>query len=109
MEIGVPDVAAFLAQKNGYSLINYGTAASHAAARALVFGAPLATEAPDVHAGVPEVLPKSGPATNQAATPEQLEAIRKRLRSESDAGGLAIGMGIQYTPGATRLEVIEMF
>src|SRR6202034_1744917 len=30
-------------------------------------------------------------------------------RSELDAGGLAIGMGIQYTPGATRLEVIDMF
>ena len=109
MEIGVPDVAAFLKQKDGHSLINYGTAASHAAARALVFGAPLPAEVPDVHAGVPEILPKSGPATNQAATAEQIEAIRKRLREELDAGGLAIGMGIQYTPGATRLEVIEMF
>ncbi|HVP54578.1 MAG TPA: amidohydrolase family protein [Candidatus Eisenbacteria bacterium] len=109
LEIGVPDVAAFLQAKAGHSLINYGTAASHAAARALVFGAPLPAEIPDAHAGVLEILPKSGPATNQPATPEQLEAIRKRLRAELDAGGLAIGMGIQYTPGATRLEVIEMF
>jgi hypothetical protein len=31
------------------------------------------------------------------------------LRAELDAGGLAIGMGIQYTPGATLLEVIDMF
>src|SRR5271168_350556 len=29
--------------------------------------------------------------------------------AELDAGGLAVGMGIQYTPGATRLEVIDMF
>src|SRR5450631_1208271 len=64
MEIGVPDVATFLQAKDGHSLINYGTAASHAAARALVFGAPLPAEVPDVHAGVPEILPKSGPATN---------------------------------------------
>jgi hypothetical protein len=35
--------------------------------------------------------------------------IQDRLRAELDAGGLAIGMGIQYTPGATRLEVIDMF
>jgi hypothetical protein len=28
---------------------------------------------------------------------------------ELDAGGLAVGMGIEYTPGATRLEVIDMF
>ena len=109
MEIGVPDVADFLKQKAGHSLINYGTAASHPAARALVFGAPLPPEVLTPHAGIPEILPKSGPATNQPATPEQIEAIRKRLRSELDAGGLAIGMGIQYTPGATRLEVIDMF
>ncbi len=35
--------------------------------------------------------------------------MRRHLRAELDAGGLAIGMGIQYTPGATRLEVIDMF
>jgi hypothetical protein len=35
--------------------------------------------------------------------------IEDRLRAELDAGGLAVGMGIQYTPGATRLEVIDMF
>src|ERR1700677_4311584 len=100
MEIGVPDVAQFLQAKAGHSLINYGTSASHVAARALVFGAPLP-------AG--DILPKSGPATDQPATPEQIEAMRQRLRAELDAGALAIGMGIQYTPGATRLEVIDMF
>jgi N-acyl-D-aspartate/D-glutamate deacylase len=109
MEIGVADVASFLKQKDGHSLINYGTAASHAAARALVFGAPLPVGVIGPHAGIPEILPKSGPATNQPATPEQIEAVRERLRAQLDAGGLAIGMGIQYTPGATRLEVIDMF
>ena len=109
LEIGAPDVASFLQQKNGHSLINYGTAASHVAARAFVFGAPLPPEVIDSHAGIPEILPKSGPATNQPATPQQIEAIRQRLNTELDAGALAIGMGIQYTPGATRLEVIDMF
>ena len=100
LEIGAPDVAQFLKSKQGHSLIHFGTSASHVAARALVFGAPLP-------AGT--ILPKSGPGTDQAATPEQIEAMRERLRAELDAGGLAIGMGIQYTPGATRLEVIDMF
>jgi N-acyl-D-aspartate/D-glutamate deacylase len=109
LEIGVPDVAAFLQAKEGHSLIHYGTAASHPAARALVFGAPLPPESLAPHPGIPEVLPKSGPATDQPATPEQITAIEQRLRSELDAGGLAIGMGIQYTPGATRLEVIDIF
>ncbi len=109
MEIGVADVASFLQQKNGHSLIHYGTAASHAAARALVFGAPLPAGVIGPHAGIPEILPKSGPATNEPATAEQIEAIQKRLGEELDAGGLAVGMGIQYTPGATRWEVVEMF
>jgi N-acyl-D-aspartate/D-glutamate deacylase len=109
LEIGAPDVAQFLKSKEGHSLIHYGTSASHVAARAAVFGAPLPAEVIGPHAGIPEILPKSGPATDQPATPEQIEAMRQRLRAELDAGGLAIGMGIQYTPGATRLEVIDMF
>jgi len=100
MEIGTPDVAQFLKSKAGRSLIHYGTTASQVAARALIFGAPL-----------PEgtILPKSGAATDQPATPEQIERIQQRLRDEIDAGALGVGMGIQYTPGATRLEVIDMF
>jgi N-acyl-D-aspartate/D-glutamate deacylase len=100
MEIGVPDVTPFLKSKEGHSLIHFGTTASHLAARALVFGAPL-----------PEgtILPKSGPATEEHATPEQIEKIEQRLREQLDAGALGIGMGIEYAPGATRLEVIDMF
>jgi len=109
LEIGAPDVAQFLKSKEGHSLIHYGTSASHVAARAAVFGAPLPAEIVGAKAGAPEILPKSGPATDQPATPEQIEAMRERLRAELNAGGLAIGMGIQYTPGATRLEVIDMF
>ena len=105
MEIGVPDVAAFLKSKEARSLINYGTTASHVAARALVFGAPLASST----TGIAGILPKSGPATDNPATPEQISKIEQRLQHELDAGALGVGMGIQYTPGATRLEVIDMF
>jgi cytosine/adenosine deaminase-related metal-dependent hydrolase len=109
MEIGTPDVSQFLKMKEGHSLIHYGTTASHVAARALVFGAPLNPEVADPRTGIPEILPKSGPATNQPASPEQIALIQQRLRAELDAGALGVGMGIQYTPGATRLEVIDMF
>jgi N-acyl-D-aspartate/D-glutamate deacylase len=100
LEIGAPDVTEFLQAKEGRSLIHYGTSASHVAARALVFGAPLPTGT---------ILPQSGPATDRPATPEQIDKIRERLNHELDAGGLAVGMGIQYTPGAARIEVIDMF
>ena len=100
MEIGAPDVAGFLKSKEGHSLIHYGTTASHVGARSLIFGAPLPGG---------NILPKSGPATETAATPDQVARIQQRLRDELDAGALGIGMGIEYTPGATRLEVIDMF
>ena len=105
MEIGVPDVTSFLKSKEGRSPINYGSTASHVAARALAFGAPLASST----IGIAGILPKSGPATDNPATPEQITTIEQRLQHELDAGALGIGMGIQYTPGATRLEVIGMF
>lgn len=100
MEIGVPDVAAFLKSKQGHALINYGTTASHVAARSLVFGTPLPNDM---------ILPKSGPATDQAATPQRIEQMQSRINEELNAGALGVGMGIQYVPGATRLEVIDMF
>jgi N-acyl-D-aspartate/D-glutamate deacylase len=100
MEIGKPDVAAYLQSKQGRSLVNYGTTASHPAARALAFGAPITGDS---------LVPKSGAASDNPASPEQIEAIKARLRHELDAGALGVGMGIQYTPGVTRWEVIEMF
>jgi N-acyl-D-aspartate/D-glutamate deacylase len=100
MEIGAPDVAVFLQKKDGRSLINYGTTASHAAARAWAFGQPIHD---------PSIIPQAGPVTNQPATPAQLQAIEDRLGREIDAGALGIGMGLQYTPGATRFEVIQTF
>ena len=99
MEIGKPDVAVFLQSKQGRSLVNYGTTASHPAARALAFGTPIEDG----------LVPKSGAASNKPASPEQIEAIKTRLRHELDAGALGVGMGIQYTPGVTHWEVIEMF
>lgn len=100
MEIGAADVAQFLKEKEGRSLIHYGTTASYLSARALAFGTPLPAGA---------ILPKSGPATDERATPEQIAQMQKRLNSEIDAGALGVGMGIEYAPGSTRLEVIDVF
>jgi N-acyl-D-aspartate/D-glutamate deacylase len=100
LEIGVPDVARFLQEREGRSLIHHGASASHPAARVAVLGAPLPAGA---------VVPPAGPATDTPASPEQVARIRDALRAGLLAGGLGIGMGIAYTPGATRSEVIEMF
>ncbi len=104
MEIGAPDVAQFLKSKEGHSLIHYGTTASHVAARALIFGAP-SPVCPERNRSCRRADP---PPTNPPR-PSRSSRIQQRLRDELDAGALGIGMGIQYTPGATRLEVIDMF
>jgi predicted amidohydrolase len=100
LEIGAPDVVAFLQSKQGKSLINYGSSASHIAARAAAFQAPLT---------YPDIIAKSGSATNNNVTPDQFRAIQSRLEHEIAGGALGIGMGLQYTPGATRSEVIHVF
>src|SRR5690606_8721435 len=70
MEIGVRAVKEFLARKSGKSRINYGTAASHAAARAAAFGKPLPPE---------ELIPQSGRETNEPATAEQVAQMKAVL------------------------------
>ena len=103
LEIGAPDVAAFLKARESRALVNYGASASHPWARVSAWGEPLPTASGE------EVLPAAGPATDEPASPERIRAMQQRLRSELAAGGLGIGVGINYTPGASRLEVIEVF
>jgi len=100
LEIGAPDVRKFLDQRRNTALINYGTSASQPWARAAILGQREVEGA---------IVPPSGPATNGPASREQIQRIEQRLRDELNAGGLGVGMGIQYTPAASRLEIIEMF
>ncbi len=100
MEIGVPDVGRFVSEREGRTLINFGATASHPAARLSSFG---------VTAPPGAIVPPAGPATNDPANAEQIARMKEILGREVDRGALGIGMGITYTPGASRLEVIEMF
>jgi N-acyl-D-aspartate/D-glutamate deacylase len=100
MEIGVPDFGRFLEERVHGRLLHFGATASHAAARVAALGTPQ-----------PEgtLVPPSGPGTDRAATEPEVAGITERLRAELEKGALGIGMGIAYTPGATRREVIETF
>jgi N-acyl-D-aspartate/D-glutamate deacylase len=100
LEVGVADVAAFLKGREGRALIHFGATVGHPAVRVAALGGSMPGGA---------IVPPAGPATDNPATTPQLEAIRSRLRAGLAAGALGVGMGLQYTPGATRLEVIEAF
>src|SRR5205085_44951 len=73
---------------------------SHSFARVIALGGSLPPGA---------IVPPAGPATATAATPEQVTRIKAALTEGLRQGALGIGMGIAYTPGATRFEIIEMF
>jgi N-acyl-D-aspartate/D-glutamate deacylase len=107
MESGVPDYAAFLAARQGKTLINYGATASQEASRVLAWGDTLTRSVMGPAAGIDD--PASGPATDKPPTPAQLKKELALLTKQLDAGALGIGMGLEYTPCATRHEVIRMF
>ena len=103
LEIGVPDVGAFLRLRQGKALVNFGASASHPWARVAAWGGATPPASSD------QILPAAGPATDEAASDDRIRAMQERLRQELGRGGLGIGVGINYTPGATRSEIIEVF
>lgn len=107
MEMGVPDYAAFLAARAGGTLVHYGATVSHEAARVVTWGLPLEPSQGGPAAAIDD--PAAGPVTEEAASPERLEALLAYARKGLDEGALGIGMGLEYTPGATRWEVIRHF
>jgi len=96
LEAGTADVAAWYAQREGKALVNYGVSIGHIPVRMKVFHS-----APGLLA--------TGDAAHAAATPEQLQEIDALMEQGFREGALAEGMGINYTPGATHQEIVEMF
>lgn len=100
MEIGPPDVAAFYEARRGRTPINFGAAASHPWARVRAFGGTSSGGG---------IVPASQRGTESVAGDGERQAVRSRLEHEIDQGGLGIGMGLAYTPGATRAETNDVF
>jgi N-acyl-D-aspartate/D-glutamate deacylase len=100
LEAGTADVPAFYAAREGRALINYGAAASHIKARMAVLH--------DGGVAAGTLLPLDS-AGHVVATTEQIAAMRRFIDAGLDAGGLGVGMGLQYTPAATKYEVLEAF
>jgi N-acyl-D-aspartate/D-glutamate deacylase len=98
METGTRDVDEWYAAIDGKSPIHYGTAIGHPFVRALVLtgSAPVAD------------LP-SGDGATRLATPEEIAQIRATVERGLRRGALGVGLAIEYTPGATPWEVLEMF
>ncbi len=96
LEVGTEDVPGFYASREGKALINFGASVGHIRTRMAVMG----DQGP--------FLP-TGPGGRQAASDADIAAIRGRIEAGLAAGGLGVGFGLQYTPAATKWEVLEMF
>ena len=100
LEVGVGDVPGFYSSRDGKALINYGVSAGHIKARMAVMqdgGTVRGTLLPLDSAG------------HQVASDGQIAEMRKQIEAGLAAGALGVGMGLEYTPAATRYEVLEAF
>lgn len=96
LEVGTGDVDAWYAQREGKSLINYGVSVGHLAARMAAMHEPVT------------FLP-TGDAARRSGTDAEINDMKRRLEDGLKRGAVAVGFGIQYTPNASRWEILEMF
>lgn len=97
LEAGVEDVAAWYAQREEKSPLNFGATVSHIDSRRLAMGGQLSGSR------------LSGEWVKHPLTSEQLEALKQRLARGLEQGAVGVGMLIAYTPGATAEEVEAVF
>jgi dihydroorotase len=97
LEAGTDDVDRWYAAREGKSLINFGVSIGHIPVRMRVMGDPQSGMLP------------TGDAAHRAASPEEFDKITAAMEKGFRRGALAEGMGVNYTPGATHWEIVEMF
>jgi len=108
LEIGVHPIDAWYAAQDEQSLIHYGASVSHQGARREAFGTIVAQSA----GGPTFTLGRGGSSDAylyEEASEEELRRLTLLLESGLDQGGLGIGFGISYTPGASHEELWHLF
>ena len=99
LEIGRYPVAEFLAARQGKAPIHYGATSSHNAARVDLFDR-------GDDGGLSTL---SDPSNSQHLTDEQMQVMLANVEQGLLEGGLGIGTGITYVPGASHTEIFELF
>jgi dihydroorotase len=104
LEAGTNDVANWYAEREGKSLINFGVSIGHIPVRAQV----VAHATGELGSSATRTR-EIEEALHSEATPEQVNEMKELIETGMKQGALAEGMGINYTPGASRWEIVEMF
>lgn len=102
LELGSYPVAPWYERRRGRALVNYGISAGHVAARRAMLDADSSAE------GV-TVIGATGAFVRAPIERARLPQLEQRLDAALREGALGVGMGINYTPAATREEVMRAF
>ena len=97
LEIGVPDIDRYYADRAAGQIVNFGATIGHVPSRIQVMKDPTLSLVPNADGAY------------KAASDEEIKAIRRRIQQGLERGALGVGFGIQYTPAASRWEILEMF
>lgn len=110
LEGGAIDVAAYYDALEGHALINYGAAVDHGAARRIAQGDTTQevfnglTDWPGINEN--RLFPELDRRGLSDAEKDKLVTLIERGLKD---GAVAVGLGIEYVPGATHSEVLQMF
>jgi N-acyl-D-aspartate/D-glutamate deacylase len=100
LETGPADVPSWYAERAGARMLNYGACVGHIAVRNVVMSGRPTT-------GFNQQLDLE--AAKQPAGEAQVREIVSRVEQGLRDGALSVGFGVQYVPGTSRLELLEVF
>jgi imidazolonepropionase-like amidohydrolase len=102
LELGTYPVAPWYAKREGKALINFGISVGHVGARRAMLDGDSTAEGVDV-------ITADGRFVREAIEQTRLSALEGRVGMGIRDGALGVGMGINYTPAATRQEIHRVF
>ena len=108
LELGVYPVQEWYASREGTALINYGASVGHLAARLKVMQGVDVGHLWNMSAERRRQLTGRDYAYRQA-TPEEVQELIDLLQEGLEEGGLGLGLGITYVPGASHQEILRVF
>ena len=104
MEMGVFPVEKWYRSREGNAVINYGATVSHSITRALA----LHETSPDHDLDLFREALSPKWSLKEVST-DDMQKLRALLEQGFDEGGLGIGVGLAYIPGARRDEIFRLF
>ena len=108
MEVGVFPVGKWLASREGKAIIHYGATSGHWGARVKLVDGYDIGHFPTLTAEETRSMDEGNYAYEELDE-DRIAELAELVEQGLDEGGLGIGYGLTYTPGASRLELLRLF